>query len=115
MNNTEALREFAEKWTDGKYRRDTDAPVVHLLSDLTALISEHYVPKDDYDKLGRLMDQLAEADEKQTSGLLRQRDELREELIAYDKYIGNKGWIDNYEDDTAEPTVDEYLENVKKS
>jgi len=50
------------------------------LSDLTALISEHYVPKDDYDKLGRLMDQLAEADEKQTSGLLRQRDELREAL-----------------------------------
>ena len=80
-----AIREFAEKWClkvievmkgDDYIMHDLDG----CLSDLTALISEHYVPKDDYDKLGRLMDQLAEADEKQTSELLRQRDELREAL-----------------------------------
>ena len=39
---------------------------------------------------------------------------LREELIKYDKYIGNKGWIDNYEDETAIPTVDEYLKSRER-
>lgn len=41
-------------------------------------------------------------------------EKLREELIAYDKYIGAKGWIDNYKDETAEPTVDEYLKSREK-
>ena len=36
---------------------------------------------------------------------------LREELIKYDKYIGSRGWIDNYEDWTAITSVDEYLKS----
>lgn len=82
MTTSDKLREFGQKvmreygrWWDVE-AKDADK----FVSDLIALISEHYVPKDDYDKLGRLMDQLAEADEKQTSELLQQRDELREAL-----------------------------------
>ena len=36
---------------------------------------------------------------------------LREELIKYDKYIGSRGWIDNYEDWAAITSVDEYLKS----
>ena len=88
MTPSDKPREIAEKYfpTEERlsdyslYNQLQQSNQDNLLSDLTALISEHYVPKDDYDKLGRLMDQLAEADEKQTSELLQQRDELREAL-----------------------------------
>jgi hypothetical protein len=39
---------------------------------------------------------------------------LREELIKYDKYIGSRGWIDNYEDWAAITSVDEYLKSREK-
>ena len=57
MNSTEALREIAEKWgcrtipshdfTDDKYEDKSK----ELLSALTALIREHYVAKEEVDKM----------------------------------------------------------------
>lgn len=67
-NSEQANREFAEKWgfsqdkTDEGFLIDNDR-TKQCLSDLTALISEHYYPKEKYDEL------------------LQQRDELREALI----------------------------------
>ena len=48
------------------------------------------------------------------SKLLRQRDELREELIKYDRWLCSPG---NWGNKVPSPTecVDEYLKNVKKS
>ena len=40
MSNTDKLREFAEKYASYKAQK------VIILSDLTALISEHYYPKE---------------------------------------------------------------------
>ena len=50
------------------------------------------------------------------TALLEQHKEmmLREELIKYDKYIGSRGWIDNYEDWAAITSVDEYLKSREK-
>ena len=39
---------------------------------------------------------------------------LREELIKYDKYIGSREWIDNYEDWAAITSVDEYLKSRER-
>jgi hypothetical protein len=39
---------------------------------------------------------------------------LRGELIKYDKYIGSRGWIDNYEDWAAITSVDEYLKSRER-
>ena len=59
MNSTDALREFAERYKNGGYRIVNDyagnKTMQHydnkdeLLSDLTALISEHHVSKKAYD------------------------------------------------------------------
>jgi len=110
MTTSDKLREIADMWGFRIVAEDCDDPNTEfetiddsnkLFSDLTALISEHYVPKDDYDKLGRLMDQLAEADEKQTSGLLRQRDELRERCKQLEFMIEKGlGWDDMKNDIT---------------
>ena len=70
-NSEQAIREFAEKWgwfvkatsfdmTQFELNKDTE----QCLSDLTALISEHYYPKEKYDEL------------------LQQRNELKETLIS---------------------------------
>lgn len=64
-----AIREFAEKWgfsqdkTDEGFLIDNDR-TKQCLSDLTALISEHYVSKEEY------------------NDLLQQRDELKKALIS---------------------------------
>ena len=49
MNSTDALREFVEKWGNGTFniRKQNEC-----LSDLTALISEHYYPKEFVQWLG---------------------------------------------------------------
>ena len=61
-----AIREFAEKWClkvievmkgDDYIMHDLDG----CLSDLTALISEHYYPKEKYDELLQQRDELREA------------------------------------------------------
>ena len=50
MNSTEALREIAERYTEDYDRGIGYCPnperASELLSDLTALISEHYYPKE---------------------------------------------------------------------
>ncbi len=68
MTNEQKLREIAEKWGFSQYKTDEGFLIDNdrtkeCLSDLTALISEHYYPKEKYDEL------------------LRQRDELKEALI----------------------------------
>lgn len=40
------------------------------------------------------------------------QENLREELIAYDKYASR--WIDNYRAETAEDCVDEYLKSKEQ-
>jgi len=64
MSHTDKLREIAFKWgcrtipshdfTDDKYEDKSK----ELLSDLTALISEHYVEKEKYDEAVRQRDEL---------------------------------------------------------
>ena len=58
MNSTDALREFVEKWGNGTFniRKQNEC-----LSDLTALISEHYTEKAKYDELLQQRDELKEA------------------------------------------------------
>lgn len=59
MKAEELKREFAEKWAipiSGNYDSDTDVVTYttnadEIYSDLTALISEHYYPKEKYDEL----------------------------------------------------------------
>ena len=71
MTTSDKLREIAAKWklTQADLeiwkaeRRIVQTPIPGFLSDLTALISEDYVERAEYDEL------------------LRQRDELREALI----------------------------------
>ena len=55
-----AVRELVERWMGKKH----PITMQSYVSDLTALISEHYYPKEKYDEL------------------LQQRDELREALIS---------------------------------
>ena len=97
MTPSDKLREIAEKWgfsqdkTDEGFLIDNDR-TKQCLSDLTALISEHYTANEEVDKM---------VEEK-----------LREELIAYDKYASR--WIDNYRAETAEDCVDEYLKSKEQ-
>lgn len=67
-NSEQAIREFVDKWAQewseitGWYKSQTMYD--YMLSDLTALISEHYVSREEY------------------NDLLQQRDELKEALIS---------------------------------
>jgi len=70
----------------------------------------HWIEKD---RIIRAMTEFATLHAQQMADKMVE-EKLREELIAYDKYIGAKGWIDNYKDETAEPTVDEYLKSREK-
>jgi hypothetical protein len=105
MSNTDKLREFARLykkflyWDNSKVDETgyleavTDEDAIY--ADLTALISEGYVERAKYDEA------------------VRQRDELREELIKYDEWVfeNGKAFADTKE------SVDEYIEylkNVKK-
>jgi hypothetical protein len=66
-NSEQAIREFAEKWGIAEiFDEDTGQWEYKLcvdkcLSDLTALISEHYYPKERYDELLQQRDELKEA------------------------------------------------------
>jgi hypothetical protein len=105
MTPSDKLRKIAEKYKTGGYRIVNDYAgnktmqrydnENELLSDLTALISEHYTANEEVDKMVE--------------------ERLREELIKYDKYIGSRGWIDNYEDWAAITSVDEYLKSREDS
>ena len=92
MTPSDKLREIAEKWgfsqdkTDEGFLIDNDR-TKQCLSDLTALISEHYTANEEVDKM---------VEEK-----------LREELIAYVKWYGSF----SYENLTDEMLVDEYLKS----
>ena len=65
-NSEQAIGEFAEKWgfsqdkTDEGFLIDNDR-TKQCFSDLTALISEHYYPKEKYDELLQQRDELKEA------------------------------------------------------
>ena len=94
MTPSDKLREIAEKcgWfvkTISLYnhRFELNKNPEQLLSDLTALISEHYTANEEVDKM---------VEEK-----------LREELIAYVKWYGSF----SYENLTDEMLVDEYLKS----
>ena len=52
MNSTEALREIAEKWGHATWNETTKQMDVSakFLSDLNALISEHYISKEEHEK-----------------------------------------------------------------
>lgn len=55
-NSEQAIREFAEKWGFSQYKTDEGFLIdidrtKQCLSDLTALISEHYVAKEEVDKM----------------------------------------------------------------
>jgi CHASE3 domain sensor protein len=60
-----AIREFAEKWgptfTIEKGQYSDDKLIELCLSDLTALISEHYVSREEYNELLQQRDELREA------------------------------------------------------
>lgn len=92
-NSEQAIREFVDKWgfsqdkTDEGFLIDNDR-TKQCLSDLTALISEHYVAKEEVEKMVS--------------------ERLREELMAYDKFLSNTYWgvIHVVKRDEA---VDEYL------
>ena len=95
MTNEQKLREFATKQfplskelkKEVLYNLIQQAKQDELLSDLTALISEHYTANEEVDKM---------VEEK-----------LREELIAYVKWYGSF----SYENLTDEMLVDEYLKS----
>jgi len=68
MTTSDKLREFAEKWGMGYFDdgvdygyKPTSKKIEQCLSDLTALISEHYVEKAKYDEAVRQRDELKEA------------------------------------------------------
>jgi len=98
MTNEQKLREFAEKQfplskelkKEVLYNLIQQAKQDECLSDLTALISEHYTANEEVDKM---------VEEK-----------LREELIAYVKWYGSF----SYENLTDEMLVDEYLKSREK-
>ena len=46
MTTSDKLREFADKWRRMTHSYSPDAYTREFLSDLTALISEHYYPKE---------------------------------------------------------------------
>ena len=85
MSNTDKLREIIEK-----HHGMTFLNISGCVSDLTALISEHYTANEEVDKM---------VEEK-----------LREELIAYVKWYGSF----SYENLTDEMLVDEYLKSREK-
>ena len=94
MTTSDKLREIAEKWgwfvktiSLDNHRFELNKNPEQLLSDLTALISEHYTANEEVDKM---------VEEK-----------LREELIAYVKWYGSF----SYENLTDEMLVDEYLKS----
>ena len=94
MTPSDKLREIAEKWgwfvktiSLDNHRFELNKNPEQLLSDLTALISEHYTANEEVDKM---------VEEK-----------LREELIAYVKWYGSF----SYENLTDEMLVDEYLKS----
>ena len=101
-NEEQKLREFADKWgiredDEPTFDPHTENPYYgysrrtkQCLSDLTALISEHYTANEEVDKM---------VEEK-----------LREELIAYVKWYGSF----SYENLTDEMLVDEYLKSREK-
>ena len=98
MTTSDKLREIAEKYfpTEERlsnyslYNQLQQSNRDNLLSDLTALISEHYTANEEVDKM---------VEEK-----------LREELIAYVKWYGSF----SYENLTDEMLVDEYLKSREK-
>ncbi len=100
-NEEQKLREIAYKhaepkviWNDGNMSIYPDEEKIEsLFSDLTALISEGYVSKKEVEKMVK--------------------EKLREELIAYDKWVGEK-YIDNYRHETAPAIVDEYLKSKEQ-
>ena len=78
MSNTDKLREIAEKWARPiNSPHDDEEATQEVLSDLTALISEHYVERAKYDEA------------------VRQRDELRERCKRLETMIDlGLGWDD---------------------
>ena len=64
-NEEQKLREFAAKWMDGVVDQDANdewRPFwPDFLADLTALISEGYVSKEEHDKVVQQRDELREA------------------------------------------------------
>ena len=87
MTTSDKLREFCENWRSDLIKH---GGIPEMLSDLTALISEHYTANEEVDKM---------VEEK-----------LREELIAYVKWYGSF----SYENLTDEMLVDEYLKSREK-
>ena len=91
MTTSDKLREIAEKWARPiNSPHDDEEATQEVLSDLTALISEHYVAKEEVDKMVS--------------------ERLREELIEFDawgygSYTENKAIIDD---------VDEYLKSKEQ-
>ena len=84
-NEGQQLREIAERWM-GKKHPITMRPYV---SDLTALISEHYTANEEVEKM---------VEEK-----------LRNELMAYDRWLMSHDM--GYDFDSTEQCVDEYLKS----
>jgi hypothetical protein len=81
-----AARELVERWMGEKH----PITMQSYVSDLTALIGEHYVAKEEVDKMVS--------------------ERLREELIKYVKWYGSFP----YENMTDEMLVDEYLKSREK-
>ena len=120
MTPSDKLREIAVKWcpwsekTSFKRNGKDYVPFDQMVSDLTALISEGYVEKAKYDEAVRQRDE-----ELVNQEVVRRIADkmvevmLREELIAYDKFLSSTYWgvshILKHEE-----AVDEYLKNVKK-
>lgn len=91
MSNTDKLREIAYKhaeakviWNDGNVSIYPDEKKIEsLLSDLTALISEGYVSKEEHAKV------------------LQQRDELREVLKRFTECM-RRYWADTYQEEAPD-------------
>lgn len=52
-NSEQTIREFAEKWAERPkgIKRVTEVRTEYIIKDLTALIAEHYYPKEQYEEL----------------------------------------------------------------
>jgi N-acetylglutamate synthase/N-acetylornithine aminotransferase len=61
MNSTDALRKIALKWGSRNSYAVNKIIIDEMVSDLTALISEHYVEREKYDEAVRQRDELKEA------------------------------------------------------
>ena len=98
MSNKTALQKFAEKWTKGLIEGMTEFNAeIEFMSDLTALIDKGYVPKEQHQLIVDTADKMVEA-------------RLREELIAYDKWMYNHIHVDD-EIPTPEQVADLYLKS----